>query len=151
MDIYRVATNEYIKDFSGTGAKLYGGRWNEKGTPLLYCSENRSLAILEVLVHFDGITIPNNLMIATLSIPENDITEFSTAKFNRIKKSINAEFTFKKEGEKWIKSSESLCLKVPSIITKGEFNILVNPIHKNYSKLKKKKIESLELDKRFFK
>jgi RES domain-containing protein len=36
------------------GARRAGGRWNSKGTPVLYMSENRSLAVLEVLVHLSG-------------------------------------------------------------------------------------------------
>lgn len=151
MKLYRISTAEYIDDLSGTGAKLYGGRWNMKGTPLLYCSENTSLAILEILVHFDGLTVPKNLKLLQLELDEEQIQNFSVAKFNRIRKAKNAEFQFKAAGEEWIKNEKSLALKVPSIITTNEFNILLNPKHKNFKMLKKKKISTLELDERLFK
>jgi RES domain-containing protein len=35
----------------GEGAFLYGGRWNSKGVPAVYCSLHASTAILEVAVH----------------------------------------------------------------------------------------------------
>lgn len=151
MKIYRISSSEYINDLSGTGARLYGGRWNERGTALLYCSENVSLAILEILVHFDGLTVPENLELLHLELPDEQILNFSTSKFNKIRKSKDAEFQFVKEGQLWIKSKKSLALKVPSIITPRESNILINPNHSNFKTLKKKKKEKLELDQRLFK
>lgn len=40
---------------SGTGAALYGGRWNRVGTPVIYAAQSTSLAALEVLVHFSAL------------------------------------------------------------------------------------------------
>jgi len=151
MKIYRITTSTYINDFSGTGAKLYGGRWNEKGTPVLYCAQHISLAILELLVHFDGLTIPNNLKLLTLDIPKTEILEFSQHEFKRVLNSKDAEFKFKNEGMKWIKNSKSLVLKVPSVIVYEEFNFLINPLHQNINKLKKSNIKDIDLDKRMFK
>ena len=151
MKLYRISTSNYVEDLSGTGAKLFGGRWNEKGTALLYCSENISLAILEILVHFDGLTIPKNLEVLHLELNESQIAKISLNKFIKIKKSQDAEYQFKKEGQKWINNEKSLALKVPSIITSNEFNILINPNHKNFKLLKVKKREKLELDERLFK
>ena len=148
--LYRIASKSYIDGLSGTGAKLYGGRWNEKGTALLYSSENISLAILEILVHFDGLTVPKDLMLLQLQLDEKYISTFSTTKFNRIRKSENAEYKFKEEGQKWIESLKSLALKVPSIITRGEFNLIINPYHPEFKNLKKKKKSFLELDQRLF-
>jgi hypothetical protein len=34
----------------GEGARLAGGRWNPKGTPVIYASQSEALAYLEVLV-----------------------------------------------------------------------------------------------------
>ena len=151
MKIFRIADSAYIHDISGTGAKLFGGRLNHKGTPLLYCSENISLAILEILVHFDGLTIPDNLELLELEIDENEIETFPISKFNNIRKAPDAEYAFKKAGQKWIESNTSLALKVPSIITSGEFNILINPNHAHFENLKKMKTSKLDLDKRLFK
>ncbi len=151
MKLYRISTSEYVDDISGTGAKLYGGRWNFKGTPLLYCSENTSLAILEILVHFDGLTVPQNLELLELELDKDQIQSFSISKFNRIRKLRDAEYKFKEAGQEWIYSSKSLAIKVPSIITTNEFNVLINPKHKNFTTLKKKKKKKLDLDERLFK
>ena len=49
MDVYRIGKNKYIKDLSGDGARLYGGRWNYQGYRVLYASESLALAILEYI------------------------------------------------------------------------------------------------------
>jgi RES domain-containing protein len=36
---------------SGTGARLYGARWNSVGQPAVYCALDAATAILEVAVH----------------------------------------------------------------------------------------------------
>ena len=61
------------------GANLYGGRWNHKGTPLIYSAETRALCALEVLVNSDeladdyvaiSIEIPNDLSIRIVTIDD---------------------------------------------------------------------------------
>lgn len=151
MRLYRISSSDYIEDLSGTGSKLYGGRWNFKGTPLLYTSENTSLAILEILVHFDGLTVPNNLELLELELSDNRIIEFPRSEFNRIRNSRNAEYLFKEAGQNWVESNISLALKVPSIITLNECNVLINPHHEKFRTLKKNKRSILELDERLFK
>src|SRR5947199_8293287 len=37
--------------FTGEGARVYGGRWNSRGTAEVYVSEHESLAALELFVH----------------------------------------------------------------------------------------------------
>lgn len=50
MLLYRIAEEQFARDLSGAGARLYGGRWNPKGVPMLYTAESVALAALEVLV-----------------------------------------------------------------------------------------------------
>ena len=40
--------------FDGEGARLNGGRWNSIGVAMLYASEHKSLAALEVRVHIEA-------------------------------------------------------------------------------------------------
>ena len=75
MLVYRIAKKDVIKDLSGTGAKLYGGRWNHKGTAVVYTSETRALATVEFLVHVSLSNAPRGLMIATIEIPCNIASE----------------------------------------------------------------------------
>jgi len=151
MKLYRISSAAYIQDLTGTGAKLHGGRWNDIGTPMLYAAESISLATLEILVHFDGLTVPPLLHLLHLNLPDKYIQEVDRTTFDKIRKRKDAEFAFKEKGEKWVKSGSSLALKVPSIIISQEYNVIINTRHSDLSKLEKIKSEALDLDTRLFK
>ena len=51
MLVYRIAAEPFTADLSGEGERLFGGRWNPCGIPVLYTSESVALATLEVLVN----------------------------------------------------------------------------------------------------
>lgn len=57
-------------DLSGGGARLYGGRWNRPGLPMIYAAFNAALAVLEVRVHLDLPTepVPDDYVLITSSM-----------------------------------------------------------------------------------
>jgi len=150
MTVHRISKEKYIEDLSGKGAKLHGGRWNPKGYAVLYTSENRALAALEILVHLSRETIPDDLKIISLEIPDNEIEVFDEGKFNAIFKDESAENILKNEGRIWLESKRSLALKIPSVLIRREQNILINPLHPAFPKVKKLMTEDFYFDERFF-
>ena len=70
MIVYRIARTGYINDLTGSGARLYGGRWNKRGIGVIYISESRALATVEYLVHVPIPYAPTNLSIASIKIPD---------------------------------------------------------------------------------
>ena len=52
MRIYRLGSSRYPAN-DGLGASLYGGRWNHKGTPVIYAVASRALCALEILANAD--------------------------------------------------------------------------------------------------
>src|SRR5699024_12459459 len=82
MQLYRLAKEEYIRDLSGTGARLYGGRWNKKGMPMLYTSEHRSMALLELFVHRSQRLMTDNIVLLYLSLTyQRELTKLTTDPF----------------------------------------------------------------------
>lgn len=128
----------------------FGGRWNQKGSSLLYTSENKSLAALEVLIHMDRNTIPDNLQILTLEIPDSEVIMIDEDFRKWMIKKAQPLMDSQRYGTAWIRSHESLGLKVPTILIPGEWNILINPEHKNFKKVRILEIENFEFDDRFF-
>jgi RES domain-containing protein len=56
-----------------------------------------------------------------------------------------------KIGDSFIIKNEFCVLKVPSVVTKGDFNILINPFHQEFNKIKVEDITPFKFDDRLFK
>jgi len=53
---------------------MFGGRWNKKGSPVLYTGESKEIALLKLIVHTPIAMVPA-LDVLTLAIPEESIFE----------------------------------------------------------------------------
>ena len=53
--VFRACLKRRCGDLSGAGASIYGGRWNRKGQAVVYTSDTRALALLEMRVHYPSI------------------------------------------------------------------------------------------------
>ena len=62
-----MARGQYL-ELDGEGARLYGGRWNSSGHPVLYTARTLSQAALEVLVHIDPEDVPDDLFATGVEI-----------------------------------------------------------------------------------
>lgn len=113
----------------GEGARLYGGRWNPKGVPMVYTGSTLSLATLEVLVHFAFDTAPDDYVAITLRLPDDAITELRQADLPPRWYEEPAPRECQAIGGRWARSMESLALRVPSAVIPSERNVLINPMH----------------------
>lgn len=151
MNAYRIIKAEHIKNLlSGSTA---GGRWNFRGTPVIYTAENRALACVEYLVHVPAAIIPKNLIIATIEIP-NDIVpkEIPMSKLPKNWKSFDPSPRELAElGTKWVMKVESLLLRVPSAVIEHEYNIIINPLHPDLRRVVVKQYEDFIYDNRLIK
>lgn len=146
MLLYRIAKKAYIEDLSGLGSRLYGGRWNEKGYSAIYTSSSLALCMCETLVHCDKSIIPQNMFFAEMEIPD----EMVPADFFKI--SQNEETSI--AGTKWLKEKSSVAIRVPSVILPAEynkdFNVILNPEHPDFAKLKINTVVECPFDLRLF-
>ncbi len=152
MKVFRIAKTQNTNDLSGMGARIYGGRWNHKGTGIIYTSESISLATVEYLVHVPFSIAPTNLSLTTLQIPDQ-ITpiEIMTDDLPDNWRKYPAPSILAESGTNWVRSSESLLLRVPSVVVQHEFNILINPLHPDMKYVTILQVESYKADKRLFK
>jgi RES domain-containing protein len=146
MIVYRLAHPKYADDISGEGASIYGGRWNPVGIKSLYASQYISLCILEILVRTENNIHPPGYQLITLEFPETNMT---TIKPFQLKAGWKQHIEYTQWiGEEFLKENKSLTMQVPSAIVEKENNYLINPLHKDFNKVKIISIEALELDKR---
>jgi RES domain-containing protein len=113
--------------FDATGARLWPGRWNTAGSPMIYASAHYSTAMLEKLVHGNGRMPPNQHWIEITIPPGVTYEVFSTAHHPGWEAEDCA--VSKAYGEAWQRSTCSLLLIVPSVVARMEHNLLVNPSH----------------------
>ena len=149
MIIYRLATELYKNDLMGTGAKLFGGRWNSAGLPVLYTTQNISLAVLEILVRVDTQTIPLSYHLIKIDIPASASLQSITTDKLKITWKDDLDYT-QWMGDEFIKGNKSLLLKVPSAIVDEESNYLLNPEHSEFKKVKIAAVKKFMFDKRLF-
>lgn len=149
MTVFRICNPKFSEDISGTGAKLYGGRWNSKGVAALYASEHISLSVLEMLVHnrFTDFAIDLNL----LHLAFADTLSIKEVKSNKLKTDWINDFDYTRfMGDQFIQAGTHAILKVPSAVIKEEHNFIINPLHADFKKIKITQTISFSTDKRLF-
>lgn len=152
MIVYRLCRKAYANDLSGRGAELNGGRWNGKGTAMIYTSASRALCMVEIMVHMPAGIIPKDFYLASILIP--DTAPIITIAPKELPENWNrnpVSASTQKIGSAFIAGHEALILKVPSAIVKDEWNYLINPLHKDFKKVKITSTEPFSFDGRLFK
>jgi len=133
MVVYRIAQSlSRARDISGTGAAKYGGRWNSKGTYMLYTSANSSLAYLENLVHFDELNFPPHLYIAEIELKKDGLIYELPDKKYPAGWQTHDHIENKLMGDKWMVEQRFMAIKVRSAINHLESNFLLNPLFPGY-------------------
>lgn len=147
MKVFRITKKKYAKDLSGKGAELFGGRWNPIGTPALYTSENRALAILELLAHTPKKVVPEKYVLLELEISAK--IEKQILRINKLQKGWNDlqvnDWT-QQLGLKYFNEKNILGIQVPSTIIPLEKNMVLNPLHQSYAFIKTVKSGEFEID-----
>jgi RES domain-containing protein len=116
---------------SGAGAALFGGRWNPIGMQAIYAAESRSLAALEVLVHFD--VIPRDFVLTEIAIPsEVEILEIQARELPAGWDAELVAAATQEIGSRWASEGRSAVLSVPSSVVHLERNFVINPLHPGF-------------------
>lgn len=151
--LYRISQSKFAQDLSGEGARRFGGRWNLKGTPVIYTSDSTALATLETLVHFSLDLVPRNRSILTLGLPEDlPRREFT---FDDLPEQwwVNpAPPKLANLAQEWIDDNSEVALVVPSSVTpesEGR-NYILNPNHSDFSQIQIIGVKEYRYDSRFF-
>jgi RES domain-containing protein len=150
MIVYRFAHRKYANDLSGEGARLRGGRWNLKGIPALYASEFISLGLLEVLVNANTLEELQQIRLMEIEISDNATKEVFTPK--QLRKGWEFDFDYTQWlGSEILRNNNVLMIQCPSAVVGKEHNFIINPLHKDFKKVKLVDASSFYFDERLFK
>jgi RES domain-containing protein len=151
-DVWRIAadTPDYgADDLTGKGAEKTGGRWNRKGTPVIYASCSIALTCLETVVHL-GDPLPMNRYLIRIQIPSEswDARSVFIASAHVGWDALPAGLVSLDWGTHWAQSLRSLVAEVPSIVVPEECNLLLNPRHPDARMLAATKLRRWTYDTR---
>ena len=151
MHVYRLCRAQY-PPFDGEGASRFGGRWNSRDNRVIYTSENRSLAVLEILVHLSDV-LPDKYVLASADLPEALSIESVTLQElpdNWGTLNVAEQQATREIGDQWLRLGRSAVLAIPSVVS-GERNFLLNPSHAEFARITLHDPVPFRLDVRLFK
>ena len=145
LDLYRVLPRAEAKQAFGPQASYSARRWSSEGTPAVYASLSVGGALLEALAHMEG-PVPDDLVLASALLPTACIqTVQELPKHWR-------EYPYRPDvqhfGDRWLASQQALALRVPSAICDREFNVVLNPQHRDCKRLHGTEPTPLKVDPR---
>lgn len=136
-EVYRICKTKYAATvFDGEGAYRFGGRWNSRGTRIIYTAGSLALAALEMLVHLEDEEILFEYSFAAAQFDEKlvlPVSEFRSLPDNWFASPTPLEI--QQIGDEWAHSQLSAVLEVPTSVIPLEKNYLLNPRHPDFQKI----------------
>lgn len=151
MRLWRIAQRKHALDKLCAGAAQFGGRWNPIGVPALYAGTSIAMTALEKLLHVGAAPLPPLVLVA-IDMPAG-VTIYAPGLsalpigWDAMPTSGAAQIF----GGAWLARGAELAMKVPSVIIHEEANVILNPHHPDYAKVKLTIIRPFTYDARLFK
>jgi RES domain-containing protein len=142
MYLWRISK---FADLTGNGCALRSGRWHQRGTPVVYCSDHPSTALLEVLVHVDFEEFPASYTLLKIACPDDLAVQAIDSEAVDFADLVETQ-TF---GNSLLRQSNTCLFSVPSVVMPEARNVLINPQHKAASQIRIETIATYPLDQRF--
>jgi RES domain-containing protein len=152
MEVYRLSREKFSSPLSGVGAAIKGARWNSVGIEMIYTAANRSLAMAEVAVHFSISTIPEDYVMITIFIPDDiSLQKIEVSDLPANWNTFPHPQSTQGFGDKFILENRFCVLQIPSSVTQGDYNLLINPNHIEFKRISIIDIRKFSFDQRLFK
>jgi RES domain-containing protein len=146
---WRIVKTKYLKGaFSGEGAARTGGRWNSLGTRMVYTSSSASLALLEVLVNLASSAPLSGYTLIEVGFDEDMLEIAPLGELPPEWRKVPAPTAAQRYGDKWVRELRSAALAVPSAVVPHEPNVLMNPQHPDFRRMRFGKPAPFPIDER---
>ncbi|NEQ35523.1 MAG: RES family NAD+ phosphorylase [Okeania sp. SIO3I5] len=151
LTLWRISHKKYINTaLIGEGYNRGRGRWNSKGTALIYTSATLSLAALETLVCMEIENFGNIFVSISIKIPDNfPIKQVDESLLPHNWRDTPPPEALASIGDRWFASKTTALLRVPSAIIPQEYNYLINPLHPDFEKISIAPPQPFILDRNF--
>jgi len=156
MRVWRICLKRFAEAaFLGEGARLFSGRWNPAGVPMVYTATSLSLAAIEFFVHIEADAEPEGLVSVSAELPID--ARALRQQGEHLLASLPLDWrrlehpALRKIGTDWIHVGRSLAMMVPSAVIDGEWNVLINPAHPDAVSIALEEPKPFHFDARMFK
>ncbi len=151
MRFWRICRRRYAAQAArGEGARLYGGRWNSRGVRVVYASTSLALAAVETFVNLEPNLRPADFVSMEGEVPEALEIGRIDLKALPVRWYETRDESLRPFGDVWIEAGRTVGLLVPSAAIRGEWNLLLNPAHTQFSRVAFQAPEPFEFDVRMF-
>lgn len=145
ITVYRVLPKSKVAGAFKADDNRGGGRWTSPGVAAVYASLSPAGALLEFLVHLES-KLTEDLVMLSAQLPCESMSRLDTPP------ACWRERPYKDDvrslGNRWVESRESLALRVPSAVCECDYNVLVQPLHPDFDKLRIGDAVDLKIDAR---
>lgn len=138
--------------FDGQGARLYGGRWSQPGSAVVYLGSSAALCALETFVHLAGSDRALSFVLFRVRIPDGVTIERLEA--DRLPPNWREEPAppaTTAMGTRWSAQKRSALLQVPSVVVPMESNYVLDPAHPDAARIVVSPPEPFSFDPRMWK
>jgi RES domain-containing protein len=134
MRVFRIGAAIFTRTrkeaFSGDGGLYASARWHTAGRPTVYTAQSLSLAALEILIRLKQTNDVQPFFVYSAEVPDSLILKPDSYPV-RWKNRLAVSRAF---GDAWLGAKTTPAMLVPTIITPGEWNVLINPLHPQFSR-----------------
>ncbi|MBW4053027.1 MAG: RES family NAD+ phosphorylase [Proteobacteria bacterium] len=116
--------------FGGLSGFSVDGRWHTAGRHLDYAAQSLSLAILERLVYYKRFDALEPHVLYVVDVPDAVIESAPAPPHGW--DGDEPVRTAQAIGDNWYDERRSPALVVPSVVTPGEYNLMINPRHPDW-------------------
>jgi RES domain-containing protein len=106
--------------------------------------------MLELLVHIDRDDAPADVVFAIADVPDDSIEDAVVSNLPTNWRLEPPPSELREIGDAWIRSNASIGLRVPSVLSPNESNLLINPRHPRAAEIRYAAPERAVLDPRLF-
>lgn len=149
--VWRAVKKKYKSEvLSGLGAASHPGRWNSHGEQMIYTASVQSLSMLELLPYL--ISPFPEMVMSEIEVPDKYL-EYLALDQSEAKALLADSDKSREVGSGWLLSGASVALAVPSVHIfptdwRRESNVLINPLHPDFGKVKVLQSFSFKYDDR---
>jgi RES domain-containing protein len=147
MQAWRIVHRNFAQ-MDGEGSARHPGRWNGPGQRTIYAGGSFAIAMLERLCYTGIGRVPATDVWLGIEVPDSMVEVFDPAVnpgWDRARSAVAKAF-----GVKWHAQGRSAALRVPSAVTKIDWNLVVNPEHPDFAAISWSAPQPVRWDSRLF-